>query len=207
MEQVGQVVVQRGLAMTVAHPLAQRQPFHSHGNRLLVLAACAADEGQVVERGAAHARIGQRLGARQAQRQMADSLVEVAVVPGQDAQDVVSLSQANGILVDAAASSATCARSAALVFLPLLMRRQAPVGIDSGQSSPIPGGAQAVDRRREVAFRRHPVGAAAVQRGQLVFDAGQGQAAWGRQGRRRLQAVQRRAVLARQGLQIADSFV
>ena len=57
--------------------------------------------------------------------------------------------------------------------LALLMSRQAPVGIDSGQSSPIVRGTQAVDRRREVAFRGRPVGAAAVKHGQLVFDAGQ----------------------------------
>ena len=91
--------------------------------------------------------------------------------------------------------------------LPLLMRRQTPVGIDTGQISPSVQGTQAVDRRLEVASRGRPVCAAAVKRGQLVFDAGHSQAACGRSGCSRLQAVQRGSVFARQSLQIADSFV
>ena len=88
------------------------------------------------------------------------------------------------------------------------MSRQAPVGIDSGQA-PCAGQTHSrpVTRRLEVALRRRPVAAAAVEHGQLVFDAGQSTLPGPAEGRGRLQAVSAVPYSPARGLQIADGFV
>lgn len=118
MKQIGKIVVQSGLAMPVAQPLAQCQCSRSGGNGPRMIAAGAAGQGQVVQRRDVHDEIIQCFGALQAQLQVTNSLVEIAVVAGQDAQDVVRLGKAAPIAAVSATAKADRASPAARATWP-----------------------------------------------------------------------------------------
>ena len=203
-EEVGEVVVEGGLAVAVALGRAELERRGGELEGAVELAAGAVGEREVVERGDAGARVGRGLREREAAVEVAERRGGVAGAGGEGAEEVVGLAErarVAGLLGQRAGLLGELGGAGRVV---VVVGGEAEVGGDAGAGAEV-GRRCGGERRLEVGGRERALAAAVVDLADPVLDAREqlGRAVGGG----RLVAGERVGVVAAQRVEVADRGV
>ena len=172
MEEVGEVVVQGGLAVAVALGRAELERRGGQLDCAVELASRAVGEREVVERGDARSRVGRGLREREAAVEVAERGRGVAGAGGEGAQEVVGLAErarVAGLLGELAGALGELGGSCRVV---IVVGGEAEVGGDACACAEVGlrGGGEG---GLEVRGRERALAAAVVDLADAVLEAGQ----------------------------------
>ena len=131
MQKIGEVVVERGFAMTVALGYGQRERGLGQFQGAIQFAPIAVGEREIVERRGAQSRVPQRLAERRALLQLLVRLIGIPARRRQDAENVARLRLRVQVICHLRQLQRAARQPLRLVRTTLLMRGQTPIRVDS----------------------------------------------------------------------------